>query len=350
MVPPALLLLALVALGVAAARPHREVPISSTATTVLLALDVSRSMCSTDVPPNRLGGPAGSDRLHRGTTGGLSDRAGDLRRFRHRDGAPTDDTEALVRHRLARDIAGHGDRPGHPGVHRCHRRLDPSVAPTGADVPDTAAPDDAAAVIVLLTDGSNGPGSTQQRQRSRPPIEDPRLRDRVQETGASTQRLQRRTGRARWRLRCGPGSLEAGAADRPDDRRGNPPRGCRPLGSTYYRAESADQLTDALADLPQHIATAKESVDVAAWFATLAAVLAAAAFAMATWLNRTLGDTAPIEAHHGWRCAGGLFACTVTGDGPAGTPHTATQPARLTVSHPAFAPTSSGGRPTTTSA
>ena len=54
MVPPALLLLALVALGVAAARPHREVPISSTATTVLLALDVSRSMCSTDVPPNRL--------------------------------------------------------------------------------------------------------------------------------------------------------------------------------------------------------------------------------------------------------------------------------------------------------
>ena len=57
-VPPALLLLALVALGVAAARPHREVPISSTATTVLLALDVSRSMCSTDVPPNRLEAPS----------------------------------------------------------------------------------------------------------------------------------------------------------------------------------------------------------------------------------------------------------------------------------------------------
>ena len=57
-------------------------------------------------------------------------------------------------------------------------------------------------------------------------------------------------------------------------------------GGTYYRAESVDQLTEALADLPQHIATAKESVDVAAWFAALAGVLAAAAFAMAIWLNR----------------------------------------------------------------
>ena len=53
-VPAALLLLALVALGVAAARPHREAPISSNVTTMLLALDVSRSMCSTDVDPKRL--------------------------------------------------------------------------------------------------------------------------------------------------------------------------------------------------------------------------------------------------------------------------------------------------------
>ena len=38
----------------AAARPHREATISSNAITILLALDVSRSMCSTDVEPNRL--------------------------------------------------------------------------------------------------------------------------------------------------------------------------------------------------------------------------------------------------------------------------------------------------------
>ena len=53
-VPIALLLASLVALGLAAARPHvvRDVPYARTS--IILALDVSGSMCSTDVKPNRL--------------------------------------------------------------------------------------------------------------------------------------------------------------------------------------------------------------------------------------------------------------------------------------------------------
>jgi Ca-activated chloride channel family protein len=53
-VPFALVLGALAVLGVGAARPQvsTEVPISRSA--IILALDVSGSMCSTDVPPNRL--------------------------------------------------------------------------------------------------------------------------------------------------------------------------------------------------------------------------------------------------------------------------------------------------------
>src|SRR6187551_879688 len=52
--PVALLLAGLVALAVAAARPHvmRDVPHARTS--VILALDVSGSMCSSDVEPNRL--------------------------------------------------------------------------------------------------------------------------------------------------------------------------------------------------------------------------------------------------------------------------------------------------------
>ena len=52
--PIALLLAGLVALALAAGRPHvvREVPYARTS--IILALDVSRSMCSTDVEPNRL--------------------------------------------------------------------------------------------------------------------------------------------------------------------------------------------------------------------------------------------------------------------------------------------------------
>ena len=53
-VPIALLLLSLVALALAAARPQVERNVSYARTTVVLALDVSGSMCSTDVQPNRL--------------------------------------------------------------------------------------------------------------------------------------------------------------------------------------------------------------------------------------------------------------------------------------------------------
>src|SRR5262245_1584287 len=52
--PIALLLLALVATGFAAARPNVERSVPVARTSVILALDVSRSMCSTDVRPNRL--------------------------------------------------------------------------------------------------------------------------------------------------------------------------------------------------------------------------------------------------------------------------------------------------------
>src|SRR4051794_13169628 len=52
--PVATLLASLAMLGVASARPQmvREVPIGRTS--IILALDVSRSMCATDVSPNRI--------------------------------------------------------------------------------------------------------------------------------------------------------------------------------------------------------------------------------------------------------------------------------------------------------
>lgn len=286
-VPPALLLLALVALGVAAARPHREVPISSTATTVLLALDVSRSMCSTDVPPNRLEAAqqAATDFIEaqpEGSRIGLVTFAG----FATVTVPPTDDTEALVR-AIDALVTSRGTAIGQGILASIDAiaELDPSVAPTGADVPDGAAPD-AAAVIVLLTDGSNRTGvdpATAAEQAADRGI-------RVYAIGFGTETPAPSVCSAAQvapggGFGAGPGGLGGRGVDRTIDE--ETLQGVADLtGGTYYRAESADQLTDALADLPQHIATAKESVDIAAWFATLAAVLAAAAFAMAIWLNR----------------------------------------------------------------
>ena len=53
-VPAALFLLGLMSLGVASARPQASAKIAVSRTSIILALDVSRSMCSTDVAPNRL--------------------------------------------------------------------------------------------------------------------------------------------------------------------------------------------------------------------------------------------------------------------------------------------------------
>src|SRR5688572_26680047 len=53
-VPFALLLASVAALVVAFARPETTVTVPEGRTSIILALDVSRSMCSTDVDPNRL--------------------------------------------------------------------------------------------------------------------------------------------------------------------------------------------------------------------------------------------------------------------------------------------------------
>jgi Ca-activated chloride channel family protein len=53
-VPVALFLLGLSGMGVAAARPQSSALVPVSRTSIILAMDVSRSMCSTDVAPNRL--------------------------------------------------------------------------------------------------------------------------------------------------------------------------------------------------------------------------------------------------------------------------------------------------------
>ena len=70
------------------------------------------------------------------------------------------------------------------------------------------------------------------------------------------------------------------------DRRGALQAVAETTGGEYYRAESADQLQEALGDLPSHVTVVNEQVDIAAWFAAAGGLLVAAALGLSLWWNR----------------------------------------------------------------
>ncbi len=95
--PFALFLVGLGSLVLAMARPAAIVPVPSSQTTVVLAMDVSRSMCATDIPPNRLvaaeeAAASFVERQRGGTQIGIVAFAG----FAEMVQAPTDDEEVLL--------------------------------------------------------------------------------------------------------------------------------------------------------------------------------------------------------------------------------------------------------------
>jgi Ca-activated chloride channel family protein len=59
-------------------------------------------------------------------------------------------------------------------------------------------------------------------------------------------------------------------------------------GGEYYRAENADQLGDALTDLPSAVTVVHEDKDLAAWFAGVGGLLCAAAVGLSLWWNRAM--------------------------------------------------------------
>ena len=83
LIPTLLLLLGLATLGVGAARPQASVPVPSNSTTIMLAMDVSGSMCATDVEPNRLTvAQQAAVTFIESQDGGTQDRSRRLRRRR----------------------------------------------------------------------------------------------------------------------------------------------------------------------------------------------------------------------------------------------------------------------------
>ena len=285
-VPIALLLISLGVLALASSRPHvvRNVPVGRTS--IILAIDVSRSMCSSDVPPNRLSVAQAAARTFvedqaDGTRIGIVVFAG----FAQLVVSPTTEREPLL-------AAIDGLTIGLPTAigSAMLKSLDaiaevnPKVAPVGdapiSDVSPAGANGFVPDIVVLLTDGANTRG-----------IEPLDAVPYAIERGVRVFTIGFGTARPAA-LACSREQL-GGAALGDGAFRGGGGSGRSPLvadeatlkavaqatGGFYYRAEDADELQQVLADLPNDVETQKEELEISAIFAAVGALLAAAAIA-----------------------------------------------------------------------
>ena len=302
--PIGLVLASLALLGVAAARPQvrAEVPVSSA--TIILALDVSGSMCATDVFPNRLGAAQAAVRnyvegLDDETQVGLVIFSG----FAQLAVPPTTERDALLAE-LAAVTTGRGTTIGAAILTSIDAiaELDPDVAPSDmVDEPTTDGPgtsdgtaptpgpatpsapsggarDFAPEIIVLLTDGANTRGVTPRQAAEQAAARGVR----VYPIGFGT--------RNPTQMACSRDQIGSFAPPRFGGGFGGGGGGggagrnylvvdeaalqlvARTTGGAYFGATDADQLDAVLSDLPKHVTIQQRDIDLSAGFAALAAV------------------------------------------------------------------------------
>ncbi len=289
-IPPALLIAGLVLLAVGAARPQASVPVPQTSATILLALDTSGSMCSTDVDPNRItaarkaaaefiesqrGGPRIGLVTFAGSAGLLV--------------PPTDDTDELIE-ALEVLTVGRGTAIGQAILTSIDAiaEVDPSVAPTGAT--PSGGEGYAGAAIVVLTDGANTRGADPQIAAQEAALR--RLRVFTIGFGTTTPAPSvcdnsqfDGGGFGNWGGFRGRGGFDRGRnvlmLDEPALK-----RIAQTTGGSYHRAENADQLESALDTLPGTFTVVRQRVDTAAAFAAGGGLLVASAVALSLWWNR----------------------------------------------------------------
>lgn len=286
--PFALFVAAVGGLVLALARPAAVVSLPTGQTTILLVIDVSRSMCATDIPPNRLlaAEAAASDFIEQQTPTtqiGIVAFAGYVELVQ----APTNDREVLldaVRSLTTgrRTAVGGGILAAIDAI----AEVDPSVAPAVTQfssavpptpvVPGVFVPE----IIVVLTDGASnaGPDPVAAAQQAA----DRGVR--VYTIGFGTSQG------AQFDPACGPGFIGreppgggglgggGGGGGGPGGfRRGIDEETLKEValvsGGEYYPAESAAELHDVFRRLPTSLITKTEVMELSVAFAGLGALL-----------------------------------------------------------------------------
>ena len=315
-VPPAVFLAAIAALTISAARPRVSQDVALNKTSIILTLDVSGSMCATDVTPNRLTAAQNAAKefvLHQvaGTRIGIIA----FSNFAQLVVPPTRDKAALTR-AIDGLTTSRGTVIGAATLQAIDAiaSLDPNVKPVDADVAAQAneggrddrgsdippaivtAPVPAEGyvpdIVVLLTDGANTRGIA--------PIDAAKQaadrRIRVYTIGFGTDHATA--------LVCSAAQLGAGGFDGGPGNGGNGGFGggrrnflqrdettlkavAAATGGTYYAAEDADQLRDVFAKLPSDIQNQHEEHEISVWFVIGGALLVVGALGLSLRWNRT---------------------------------------------------------------
>jgi Ca-activated chloride channel homolog len=289
LIPTLLLLLGFATLGVGAARPQATVPVPSNSTMIMLAMDVSGSMCSTDVEPNRL------TVAQEAAISFIESQDGEIKiglvAFAGVAGLqvpPTTDKDALIEainsFTTARGTAiGSAILTSIDGI----AAINPTVAPSGVDAELAQRSGYAADVIVVLTDGANTQGVEPATAAEAAAVRGVRVF--TIGFGTTNPSPMACTGRqaGNWAGGGLGGSFGRGGGRSPriidED---NLQAIADITGGQYYKAESADQLQEALGDLPSQVAVVKKHVDIASWFAGAGGLLVAVAVGLALWWNR----------------------------------------------------------------
>ncbi|NUR70487.1 MAG: VWA domain-containing protein [Hamadaea sp.] len=300
-IPVILFVAALVFLAVGAARPQASVRVPSNATSILLAIDVSRSMCSTDVQPNRIAAAQAAAREFIKAQGGetkigLVTFSGIAALLVE----PTTDQEALLK-AIDELRTGRGTAIGQAILTSIDAiaETNPAVPPTGvtsgeaSPAPSGAPAEYQADTIVVLTDGANTQGVepvTAAEQASARGL-------RVYPIGFGTTQPAP--------MVCTADQISGGSAFGNDGGRFGGGFGggggrvqqidedtlekvAEITGGEYFRAEDADQLQDVLTDLPSNFVGQQKLVEVSVWFVLLGTLLAIAAVVLSLRWNRSL--------------------------------------------------------------
>ncbi len=321
-VPVGLFLAAIAGLAFATSRPQISEDIPLSRTSIILTLDVSGSMCATDVSPNRLTAAQNAAKeFVKNQVAGTRIGIVAFANFAQLLVAPTTDKKALTE-AIDSLTTGQGTVIGAATLRALDAlaQVNPDVPPVGSDVEaqadqgrggfgpgapaSTTPPDTTPApvppggyepdIIVLLTDGANTRGITPVDAAEQAALR----RVRIYTIGFGTDHPME--------LVCSPQQLGAGSFD--GGFRGGGFGGfggggggrnflvrdeatlravAAKTGGSYYQAQDAQQLRGIFAKLPSEIQHQHEEHEISVWFVLVGAGLALLAFTTSLWWNRS---------------------------------------------------------------